>query len=110
MFMGLEPTPYKSDVYSLGVVLWEIATRRVPWQGKNIADIISAVGFRKERPGTPEDSSIPQMQKAIAACWVQEVAERPSVQEILNLAAQEQELAPPSGTPFTRMLLTFPGK
>ena len=95
--MGLEPTPYASDVYSLGVVLWEIATRRVPWQGKNIADIISAVGFRQERPGAPADSSIPQIQDAIAACWVQSAAERKSIQEILALASREAALAPPSG-------------
>ena len=55
--MGLSPDHYASDIYSLGVVLWENVTRRMPRQGNNITDIISAVGFGKERPQVPEDGS-----------------------------------------------------
>jgi serine/threonine protein kinase len=95
-FMGKEPTPYKSDVYSLGVVLWEIATRGVPWQGKKFADIIAAVGFRQERPGAPQDSSIPQVQEAIAACWVQNPADRMSTQEVLSILTKETDISAPS--------------
>jgi len=95
-FMGKEPTPYKSDVYSMGVVLWEIATRRVPWQGKNFADIIAAVGFRQERPGTPQDSSLQQVQEAIAACWVQDPADRSTIQEVLNILTKETETLAPA--------------
>jgi serine/threonine protein kinase len=50
VFMGKAPTHYASDVYSTGVVLWEIATRAYPWKGKKFPEIISAVGFRGERP------------------------------------------------------------
>jgi len=98
VFQGLPPTPYRSDVYSLGVVFWEIATRRVPWQGKNIADIISAVGFRQERPGVPQDSPIVKIQEALVTCWKQNPAERADVQEILSLlvgAEVAQDLPPP---------------
>ena len=72
-------SPYAADVYSLGVVFWEIATRRVPWQGKNITEIISAVGFRQERPGVPQDSAIHEIEQAIASCWKQAPEERMTV-------------------------------
>ncbi|XP_039155547.1 uncharacterized protein LOC120286988 [Eucalyptus grandis] len=40
-----EASDEKSDVYSYGVVLWEIATQKIPWDNLNAAQVIGAVGF-----------------------------------------------------------------
>merc|ERR1712167_467729 len=76
------PKPYASDVYALGVVFWEIATRKMPWQGKNMVEILSAVGNRGARPGIPQDATVPQVQAAIAACWVQDATSRASAADV----------------------------
>ena len=34
----------KVDVYSFGVLMWEIATRQVPWAGCSFADVVREVG------------------------------------------------------------------
>ena len=99
IFMGLPPKPYASDVYALGVVFWEIATRKMPWQGKNMVEILSAVGNRGARPGIPQDATVPQVQAAIAACWVQDATSRASAADVLKLldsdAASLPALPPP---------------
>jgi len=105
MFHGQAASPYPSDTYSLGVVLWEISTRSVPWQGKKIADIIAAVGFRQERPGEPTDSPVPQIQNAIRGCWEHKPEDRPTAQEVLQmvLGADQTHLPPPTQAAASNM-------
>ena len=47
--------------------------------------IIGTVGFGDKRPGKPEDSSIPQVQQAIAACWKKNPTERKTASELLDI-------------------------
>eukprot|EP00277_Geminigera_cryophila_P008889 CAMPEP_0179410848 /NCGR_PEP_ID=MMETSP0799-20121207/3550_1 /TAXON_ID=46947 /ORGANISM="Geminigera cryophila, Strain CCMP2564" /LENGTH=64 /DNA_ID=CAMNT_0021182813 /DNA_START=72 /DNA_END=263 /DNA_ORIENTATION=+ len=63
-------------MYAFGVVAWEIATRKFPFKGADRNQIIGAVGYGKERPGAPEDSSILQVQMLIATCWKEDPQER----------------------------------
>ncbi len=35
----------KGDVFAFGVILWELVTRKVPWQGVSIDDIESLIRF-----------------------------------------------------------------
>jgi serine/threonine protein kinase len=37
-----------ADVYSLGVVLWEILTLQLPWKGLNLYQIIAAIQNEKK--------------------------------------------------------------
>jgi serine/threonine protein kinase len=34
-----EPSNEKSDVYSYGVILWEIATQKIPWDNLNTMQV-----------------------------------------------------------------------
>ncbi|KAI7725552.1 hypothetical protein M8C21_019916, partial [Ambrosia artemisiifolia] len=45
----------KSDVYSYGVVFWEIVTQKVPWDDLNPMQVIVAVGFMDRRLEIPKD-------------------------------------------------------
>ncbi|XP_074354927.1 uncharacterized protein LOC141693676 isoform X2 [Apium graveolens] len=41
-----EPSDEKCDVYSYGVILWELCTLQQPWGGMNPMQVVGAVGFR----------------------------------------------------------------
>ena len=77
--------PYKADQYALGVVIWEVATKMFPFKGVARNAIIGSVGYGDQRPGKPEDSSIPQVQQAIAACWKKNPSERKTASQLLDI-------------------------
>ncbi|KAL5700842.1 hypothetical protein ACHQM5_026245 [Ranunculus cassubicifolius] len=78
-----EPSDEKSDVYSYGVILWEIATEKIPWENLNSMQVIGAVGFMNQRLEIPIDVD-PQWVSIIESCWHSEPQCRPSFQELLE--------------------------
>lgn len=78
---GHEPTP-KSDVYSYGIILWEMATREVPFQGMSETEIAYQVVNNHLMPPIPE--SCPQNLKTlIESCINPDPEQRPTFSEIL---------------------------
>ncbi|XP_076921752.1 putative serine/threonine-protein kinase SIS8 [Bidens hawaiensis] len=77
-----EQVDEKSDVYSYGVILWEIATEKIPWENLNPMQVVRAVGFENERLEIPSDVD-PQWASLIQSCWSSEPRSRPTFQEIL---------------------------
>uniref|UniRef100_A0A453HV54 non-specific serine/threonine protein kinase n=1 Tax=Aegilops tauschii subsp. strangulata TaxID=200361 RepID=A0A453HV54_AEGTS len=63
-----EPSNEKSDVYSYGVVLWELVTQKIPWDTLNTMQVIGAVGFMDHRLEIPSDID-PQWVSMIESCW-----------------------------------------
>ncbi|XP_076956581.1 uncharacterized protein LOC143631840 [Bidens hawaiensis] len=78
-----EQADEKSDVYSYGVVLWEIVTEKVPWDDLNPMQVIAAVGFMNRRLEIPKDVD-PLWASLIQSCWCSEPKSRPTFQEILH--------------------------
>jgi hypothetical protein len=58
----------RCDVYSFGVILWELATLRTPWQGMNPMQVVGAVGFQDRRLDIPKEVD-PLVAKIIRDCW-----------------------------------------
>ncbi|PHT33170.1 Serine/threonine-protein kinase CTR1 [Capsicum baccatum] len=78
-----EPSDEKADVYSFGVILWELATEKIPWENLNTMQVIGAVGFMDQRLDIPKGVH-PQLASIIESCWLSEPQHRPSFQELVE--------------------------
>ncbi|KAJ4869656.1 PAS domain-containing protein tyrosine kinase family protein [Raphanus sativus] len=78
-----EPANEKSDIYSSGVVLWELATGKVPWETLNSMQVIGAVGFMNQRLEIPKDVD-PLWISLMQSCWHSETKLRPTFQELME--------------------------
>jgi len=78
----------KTDVWSFGVVIWEVITRQDPFSDKTPADVISGVsntGLTLEAPkDCPQD-----LANLMQLCFRQTPSERPTFMEILAILEQE---------------------
>ncbi|KAG2403068.1 Serine/threonine-protein kinase [Vigna angularis] len=91
-----EPSNEKSDIYSFGVILWELATLQQPWVNLNPAQVVAAVGFKGKRLEIPRDVN-PQVAALIEACWANEPWKRPSFASIMD--SLRPLLKPPTPQP-----------
>merc|ERR1712137_131792 len=74
----------KADIYSFGVVLWEILTREEPFQEfDSFEEFRAAVCFRHYRPQIPKNTH-PSIQRLIECCWQPNPERRPSFPEIIT--------------------------
>ncbi|XP_002972276.2 serine/threonine-protein kinase CTR1 [Selaginella moellendorffii] len=78
-----EPSDEKCDVYSFGVILWELATLQQPWAGMNSMQVIGAVGYLNQRLPIP-DHIEPGIIALMQACWSSDPKARPSFGEIMH--------------------------
>ncbi|VFQ84451.1 unnamed protein product [Cuscuta campestris] len=77
-----EPSDEKCDVYSFGVILWELCTLQQPWGGMNPMQVVGAVGFQHRRLDIPDDMD-PAIADIIRQCWQTDPKLRPSFTDIM---------------------------
>jgi serine/threonine protein kinase len=74
----------KCDIFSLGVILWELVSQSRPWAGLNEFQMIYQVTVEHARLAVPRDPDRcpPAMQDLIASCWVEQPNARPAAEEM----------------------------
>jgi len=72
----------KVDCYSLGVCIWELVTRRIPYEGVQSVRIITSV-INGMRPQIPKTTSA-VLTKLISLCWHTKASMRPSAADIVK--------------------------
>ncbi|CAL0323935.1 unnamed protein product [Lupinus luteus] len=77
-----EPSNEKCDVYSFGIILWELSTLQQPWGGMNPMQVVGAVGFQHRRLDIPDDMD-PAIADIIRKCWQTDPKLRPTFAEIM---------------------------
>jgi serine/threonine protein kinase len=80
----LDCKPYSpaADVYSFGIILWEIATQQIPFKGMHNFQILSAVAKGQGLP-VPEGID-PDYAALMRSMWQVEPKERPGMKEVLE--------------------------
>ena len=57
----------KGSVYSFGVIVWEMVTRQIPWEGLNHFEIRNKINDGN-RLAIPENCN-PELRKIMQDCW-----------------------------------------
>eukprot|EP00977_Amphora_coffeiformis_P009546 scaffold2204_cov166-Amphora_coffeaeformis.AAC.6 len=84
------------DIYSIGIILFEIYSRKSPYEGEDFRDVLRKVCNRRinKRPGVP--TNMPQkMADLMKRCWSHDVTYRPQAKDLdvglMDLSPQEAE-------------------
>ncbi len=74
---------HKSDIYSYGIVVWELVTGKIPFDNMDGAAIMWAVGNDKRRPDIPADCPQP-IRRLLSKCWDGDRRKRPHIDSIVS--------------------------
>ncbi|OGT07156.1 MAG: hypothetical protein A2X78_00280 [Gammaproteobacteria bacterium GWE2_37_16] len=86
-----------SDIYSLGILLWEIAALDYPYKSLTMGRAIMKTITEGTRPEIPRATTPPQFAKLIEDCWKGHSSERPTAEQVLDRLEQLSHL-PSSST------------
>ncbi|CAE6453901.1 unnamed protein product [Rhizoctonia solani] len=79
-----------SDVYALGMTIYETVTGMVPYQGKSESNVIRLVTVKKELPERTkvilnDAGTVDKLWKLLTECWSFEPTERPSAAKVTEV-------------------------
>ena len=71
------------DVYSFGVLLWEICHQEIPFGKESFLQAAFAVAVERKRPPIELSQPLDYFGTLIQSCWTQEAAGRPTMADVV---------------------------
>jgi len=84
-----KPVSEKTDVYSFGLIMWELLTYSIPFEGLNAEDLKMQVARETDplRPPIPKNCPI-EYENLMKVCWQYSAKDRPTFNEVLKLLSK----------------------
>jgi serine/threonine protein kinase len=80
-----DPFNEMSDVFSFGVILWELVMCEKPWKEDHPMQIVYKVGSRGEKlPTPPPDKCEPELREMIVSCFAETPNRRPTFAQLVD--------------------------
>lgn len=93
---GREKYSAKSDVFSLGMLIYLVCTNLLPWRDGFCLDCMCTQQRRPKIPKEIEDGC-PALDQLIRDCWQDEVYHRPTCAEVVERLREVRSQSSPSG-------------
>ncbi|KAI5515054.1 protein kinase protein [Trichomonas vaginalis G3] len=92
------------DVYSYGMILYELLTDEIPWKNLDPISVLRKVGVEKQRPRLPQRTD-PFLKNLIESCWAEDPKDRPQFKEIYDLFKTGKVTFPGTNFPDVQTVL-----